>query len=159
MGFDDTGLCVPETRATLMLQQSQLLRGIRNVQMFPLGTPELECPAWFSRLATDRGVFHYRSDRITAEAIRALSDDGCENEFLNLGPVSKSEVAERVLTGETLLCVTEHTPDGVEVRSAAGTDKTMSAQRDYFERTKEPNNVITISELPRVLNARMQGVN
>jgi hypothetical protein len=158
MGFDDTGLCVPETHATLMLQQSQLLRGIRNAQMFPVGTPELDCPAWFSRLATDRGVFHYRPDRITAGEIRALSDEGRENEFLNLGPIGKPEIAERVLAGESLVCVTEHTPDGVEVRSAAGTDKTIGAQRDYFERTKERNNTITISDLPRVLAARMQGV-
>jgi hypothetical protein len=50
--------------------------------------------------------------------------------------------------------MTEHTPDGIEVRCAVGTDKTIDAQREYFERTKEPNNIVTISDLLPVLNAR-----
>jgi hypothetical protein len=157
MGFDDTGLCVPETRETLLIQQDQLLRGIRNVQMFPIGTAELPLPEGLRRFENSRGVFHF-SDRIDRAEISILSALGRENEFLNLGPIGKPEVAKRILADETLLCVTEYTPDNIEVRSAAGTGKTIDAQRDYFERTKEPNNTITISELPRVLAAR-KGVN
>lgn len=158
MSFNDTGLCIPETADTLAIQQCQLLRGIRQVQMFPRGTVELPLPTGMGRYQNERGVFHFSPDRIAAGKIDALSGEGRENEFLMLGPIDKHEVAKRVIAGETLLCVTEHTPNNVEVRSAAGTDKTIDAQRDYFERTKEPNNTITISDLPRVLDARMQGV-
>jgi hypothetical protein len=159
MSFNDTGLCVPETHATLLLQQRQLRLGKRNVQMFPIGTAELPLPEGMSRYENSRGVFHYAPDRISRVEIAVLSACGRENEFLNLGPVSKPEIAERVLAGENLLCVTEYTPDGIEVRSAAGTDKTIDAQREYFERTKEPNSIITIGGLLPVLEERRTEVN
>lgn len=159
MGYMDTGLCVPESDATLMYQRAQLIAGKRDVQMFPLGTPELPIPSDFARHQNARGVFHFRPDAISAETIEALSSEGRENELLNLGPISKPDVANRLLAGESLLCVTEYSPDGVEVRSAAGTDKTAAEQRDYFERTKEPGNLITVCGLPSVINDRLAGMN
>lgn len=153
--FLDTGQCVPETAATLAVQQAQLIAGKRPVQMFPIGTPELPRPDGMGRYQNTRGVFHYRPLAIHAGTIDALSAEGRENEFLMLGPISKSEVARRVIAGESLLCVTEYTPDGIEVRSAAGTDKTIDEQREYFERTKEPENAITVGEMPQVIRARM----
>lgn len=159
MGYMDTGLCVPESAATLAFQQTQLVAGKRHVQMFPMGTVELPAPSGFARHQNARGVFHFRSDAITAEAIEVLSSEGRENEFLNLGPISKPDVAKRLVAGENLICVTEYSPDGVEVRSAAGTDKTAAEQRDYFERTKEPGNTIVISGLPNVISARLVGMN
>lgn len=158
MGYSDTGLCVPETVATLALQQSQLVNGKRDVQMFPLGTSELPLPHNLARHRNARGVFHFRADKISVNTIDTLSSQGRENEFLNLGPIGKPEVAERALAGETLLCVTEYTPAGIELRCAAGTDKTVDAQREYFELTKEPDNSIVVSDLPRVINARRAGV-
>lgn len=159
MSYTDTGLCVPETAATLAVQQGQLVAGKRDVQMFPIGTPELPAPCGIARHQNARGVFHFRPDAIGVETIEALSADGRENEFLMLGPISKPEVAKRVLAGESLLCVTERTPEGVEVRSAAGTDATMDEQREYFERTKEPGNAIVISDLPHVIHARLAEMN
>jgi hypothetical protein len=159
MTFMDTGLCVPETAATLAVQQVQLVAGKRDVQMFPIGTAELPALSGFTRHQSARGIFHFRSDAISAEAIEALSAEGRENEFLNLGPIGKREVAERLVNGESLLCVTEYTPDGIEVRSAAGTDKTINEQREYFERTKEPDNAIVISDLLHVISARLAEIN
>jgi hypothetical protein len=156
MGYTDTGCCVPETAATLAVQQAQLVAGKRDFQIFPIGTAELPTPSGFARHDNARGIFHFRPDAISAEAIEALSSEGRENEFLNLGPISKSEVAKRILAGESLLCVTETTPGGIEVRSAAGTDKTIDEQRDYFERTKEPGNAIAIGEMPNVIRARLR---
>jgi hypothetical protein len=156
MGYLDTGLCVPETAATLAIQQAQLVAGKRDVQMFPIGTAELPAPSGFTRHQNARGVFHFRPDAISAEAIEALSAEGRENEFLMLGPISKPEVAKRVLAGELLFCITERTPEGIEVRSAAGTDKTIDEQREYFEHTKEPGNTITISGLSHVICARLR---
>jgi hypothetical protein len=159
MGYMDTGLCVPETAATLALQQAQLVAGKRDVQMFPLGTTELPLPNRMRRFQNSRGVFHYRPEAIFAGTIAALSGEGRENEFLMLGSISKSEVAKRILAGESLLCVTEYAPDGVEVRSAAGTDRTVAEQREYFERTKELGNLIVISSLPSVVSARLAEMN
>ena len=159
MSFIDTGQCVPETAATLAIQQAQLVTGKRHVQMFPTGTPELPVPAGMGRYRNERGIFHFRPDAIHAGKIAALSGEGRENEFLMLGPINKHEVAMRILAGESLLCVTEHTPDGIEVRSAAGTDKTIDEQHDYFERTKEPGNTVTIGEMPQVIRARMAEMN
>lgn len=127
--------------------------------MFPVGTAELPLPPDMRRFRNSRGIFHYRPDAIHAGKIDALSGEGRENEFLMLGPVAKAEVAERVLAGESLICVTEYTPDGIEVRSAAGTSNTAESQRDYFERTKEPGNTVTIGTLPEVLGARLAELN
>lgn len=154
MNFTDTGRCVPETAATLAAQRAQLVAGKRHVQMFPVGTEELALDG-FTRHQNARGVFHFRPDAISAEAIEALSAEGRENEFLMLGPISKPEVARRVIAGESLRCVTEYTPEGTEVRSAAGTDQTIDEQRAYFERTKEPGNAIVISDMLPVIDARV----
>jgi hypothetical protein len=155
MTFADTGLCVPETAATLAFQQAQLVAGKRDVQMFPIGTAELALPNGMRRFQNSRGVFHYRPEAIFAGTIAALSGEGRENEFLMLGSISKSEIAERVIAGENLLCITEYTPEGVEIRSAAGTDRSAAEQRDYFERTKEPGSTIAVGEMPHVIRARL----
>lgn len=89
-----------------------------------------------------------------------LSSFGRENEFLNLGPYSKNDVAQSMLEGAELTFITEYTSFGVEVRCAAGTNKTANAQREYFEMTKEPGNMVVVGAPPdRVALhlARMEG--
>ncbi|OSJ36763.1 hypothetical protein BSZ19_02650 [Bradyrhizobium japonicum] len=71
---------------------------------------------------------------------------------MSLGPIGKSVVVQRLLAGES---VTEYTSDGIEVRSSAGTDKTINEQCEYFERTKEPGNTIEISNVSRLIDARL----
>lgn len=144
----DTGICAPESAETLLLQQRQLYRRARIVQMFPVGTDELPLPAGAARLATPRGIFHYWPDAISPAAIDELSAEGRENEFLNLGPFSKHDIAERVAAGEQITCITEYTRSGAEVRCAAATDGTLEAQRKYFEATREPNSVIVVGSYP-----------
>lgn len=154
----DTGTCVPESNATLAIQQDQLKRGKRCVQMFPLGTDELPLPTGFARLETNRGIFHYDDKVISEGKIRALSSHGKENVFLNLGPFCKAEIAERIQDGEKLTFVTEYAPGNVEVRCAAGTNKTSDFQREFFERTKDAGNVIVVGMPPeRVLSHIMKG--
>src|SRR5690349_5589908 len=106
---DDTGLCVPESTATLLLQQRQLVAGRRDVQMFPLGTWALPLPIGLARHENSRGVFHFRPEKISAGKIDELSAQGRENEFLNLGPYSKREIVPRLLAGEKFIAVSEHT--------------------------------------------------
>lgn len=150
--MEDTGKNVPESQETLQIQQRQLLRGIRDVQMFPTGTPELEMPFGFCCCVNARGVFHYNSDKIDSFKINALSRLGRENEFLNLGPYSKIDIRKRCVAGEELKYITEYTDSGVEVRSALGVASTLEEQYWYFEHTKEPGNTIVIGDPPdRVL--------
>lgn len=154
----DTGACVPESLDTLLIQQSQLKRGVRAVQMFPLGTPELELPEGCARYVTLRGVFHYNPQAVTKEWIKACSTEERENLILNLGPYSKPEVEDKLLDGENPVFIVEYTPDGTEVRAAAGSDSTRNIQLAYFEQTKEPGNIITVGDPPpRVINYLNKG--
>jgi hypothetical protein len=141
----DTGICAPESLGTLLLQQLQLKSGRRNVQMFPNGTQELSLPVGFSRLKNARGVFHFHS--FLPEVIDDLSSQGRENEFLLLGPFSKYDIAVRAKDGEPLTCITEYIA-GIELRCAAGTSGTVDLQREYFEKTKEPDGILVIGDYP-----------
>lgn len=147
----DTGKCVPESKETLLIQQRQLMFGKRDVQMFPIGTKELKLPKGFKRFENSRGVFHFNGDKITKEEINSLSQRGMENLFLNLGPFDKQEILNRLNAGEALVFLTEYTKDGVEVRSVAGTNMTVQHQYEYFERTKEPDNIIVAEPPKRVI--------
>jgi hypothetical protein len=153
----DTGTCAPESAATLLLQRDQLISGSRSVQMFPTGTPELPLPAGMARVANARGVFHFNPAQISAQQIVELSAQGRENEYLNLGPYCKPEIVLRVLRGEKPECITEYTPDGVEVRSAGGTDQTINEQLRYFNATKHsPDSKIVIGRFPDRVNKVIQ---
>lgn len=149
----DTGLCVQESFNTLGHQQKQLIAGHRDVQMFPTGTVELLRPSGFNRYQNARGVYHYNPKKINSYKIEELSSKGRENEFLNLGPYNKLDIALKLLAGEKMVFVTEYTPDGSEVRSAVGSDSTVEKQHKYFEGTKMDGNVIVIGPPPpRVTN-------
>lgn len=118
--------------------------------MFPVGTNELPVPDGFERCVTDRGVFHFNAAAITAEEIGALSAAGRENLFLNLGPYSKEDVVLRsALSGGQIVCLTEYTQDGVEVRCAIGTNQTLPEQWAYFEQTKEPFSTLAVEPLTK----------
>ncbi len=145
--MNDTGLCAPESIETLLLQQRQLLRGARNVQMFPCGTPELPLPDGCHWHENFRGVFHFRPESISFFKIDELSEQGRENEFLLLGPFSKYDISSRLQNGEMSTCITEYV-SGFELRCAIGTNGTIDQQRRYFEETKESDGLIIIGECP-----------
>lgn len=153
--FDDSGRNIPEPIEALRAQQSQLTDGLRPAQMFPVGTPELALPDGYSRIETARGVFHYNPRMVSEEDVRRSSEAQRENEILGLGPFSKAEVFERAQNGETVHVVTERTPDGVEVRAAAGTKTMVPYQKHLFERSKTPGNIIAIEHLLSVLARRL----
>jgi len=138
----DTGQNIQESTATLLMQQQRLLDGRRAVQMFPTNTVELPLPTGMQRTQNSRGVFHFNPQRITAAHIQKLSAMGRENELLELGPYSKPDIRRRLMLGEDLLVVTEYTPQGVEVRAAAGCSSTVAEQMAYFNATKDPQNFV-----------------
>ena len=147
--FDDTGQNAQETPETLQHQQRDLRDGRRPVQMFPAGTEGLPAPPGFHATTNERGTFHYDPTKITEDEIHDLSRQGRENEFLELGPVSKAEVEERVARGEKPVAITEYTrmaPRGLRwlVPKDRGVAKTI------FEQTKSQK---TLSPSGRRLSA------
>lgn len=144
----DTGTNVPESEATLLIQQKGLLEGRRAAQMFPKGTPELALPEGMQRFVNHRGVFHFNPQKINRHKLATLSAQGRENEFLNLGPHSKYDVKLMNLAGDSIVCVTEYTADGVEVRSAVSTVQKAEGVRRFFEDTKEQGSSIVVGEPP-----------
>lgn len=149
--MDDTGKNVPETVQTLCAQQQQLLAGRRLAQMFPLGTRELPLLKKFERVVTERGVFHFNPSLVAEREVRWWSSLRRENLLLGLGPYNKDDVAS---LGEPVLVITERTPEGVEVKAAAGTRSTLLAQVSVLEKLKTPGNAIAVEDPSAVLAKR-----
>lgn len=147
----DTGKNIAESWETLVLQQGLLKRGYRDVQMFPVGTPELKLPDGFGRVENERGVFHYNPERINPADILELSKIGHENEFLDLGPVSKPEVELHLRQGFFPIIITEYSFDGIEVRTVAGSTKTLKEQFNYVHSTRQPGSLIAVNSPPQRL--------
>lgn len=154
----DTGANVPETPATLQAQQDQVAAGNRKAVMYPSGTDVPRIPPGMKQTATPRGVFHYDPKQITPARIKALSAAGKENEILGLGPVPKAEAVARAAAGENPVAVVERTPDGTEVRAAAGTEPTAPAQLAAIEAVKSPGNTVAVEAPGAVVAARAEPV-
>lgn len=154
MAFTDTGLNLPEPKATLLAQQEQLLQRKRFAQMFPLKTAELSLPDGFARIETKRGVFHFDPGSMAPETIQMLSEIERENILLGLGPYNKTDIAKRVLEGEKPLAVTERTANGVEVKAVVGTGRTAGSQKAALEKQKLDGSKIEIETLDQVLTWR-----
>jgi len=152
----DTGSTVQESTSTLLYQQQLLIAGRRAVQMFPTGTRSLKLPPGMRDIVNHRGTFHYNPAMITAAQVLKYSNQGRENEILQLGPYSKADVKLRMHNGETFTVISEYTPSGVEVRTAAGTDCTLPEQMKYFERTKQIGNFIFCGALPQRIQEKLK---
>jgi hypothetical protein len=150
----DSGKNIPESQGTLREQQKQLKSGRKSAQMFPTNTSELPLPAGMHRAVTPRGVFHFNPSKVSRHQVVGLSAAGRENEILGMGPHSKSDVANRVQSGEPLMAVTERRPNGTEVKAAAGTPSTAPAQISAFHASKTPGNSIGIESIAGVLSNR-----
>lgn len=145
--------CIQESDETLFRQQRLLKKGSRDVQMFPIGTRELQLLDGFKRHKNFAGVFHYNPNKVEPDRIDFCCLRGRENELLKLGPFSKLDVLERLTNGECHVFITEYDEDGIELRSAVGSDTLVDMQKAYFERTKEPGSVIVVGDPPpRVLD-------
>jgi hypothetical protein len=152
--FDDGGANQPEKRETLQAQHDQVLHGHKPAVMFPKGTEEAKKPEGLQRTTTERGTFHYNPNQISKTSIQDLSKIGHENEVLGLGPFSKSDIMQRIQSGEKPVAIVERKPDGTEVKAAVGTDKTAPEQLAHFERTKTPGNTVKIEKIEDVVKGR-----
>ena len=145
-GVANHEMSVPESRATLVAQQKQLIKGHRRAQMFPHGTRELSLPRDMSRIPADGGVFHYDPKKISPDEIKFLSSHGRENELLDLGPFTKHEIMHRISGGEIPVAIVERDHSGTEVRAAAGTHSTAPYQIAAMHRTKSPGHTLHLED-------------
>lgn len=146
---------IRERTSTLRAQQQQLIEGRRPAQMFPVNTKELPVPKGFQRVATSRGVFHFNPRLTSRDEVLQVSAEKRENLLLGLGPYNKADIIAKHREGEALFAITERTPEGVEVKAAAGSTTTLLTQIAVFEHSKSPGNVIAIEEPTTVLAKRM----
>lgn len=146
---------VPERLDTLRLQQAALVSGIRAVQMFPTGTPELPLPMGAERIVTPRGAFHFNPRLIEPDAITAQSENGSENNLLGYGPHSKADVLSTLAPGELPYCVIELAPGEIEVRSAIANKSTAKATVKAMQDTADPANKVTKWNIDDVIAHRL----
>lgn len=162
----DTGTNIQEPSADLAAQQQELLSGQRAVQMFPTNTTPLELPKGMKEVTTSRGVFHYNPKAkiknregklisVNKGLIERLSVMGRENELLGLGDRTKQEVAAAAPSegGDTV--VSEMTPEGARVRSAAATVADAERQAQAMRETAAPQNNVVIEPTEQALAPRV----
>ena len=106
------------------------------------------------KITNPRGTFIYDPKLTNIKEINKLSKAGRENELLGLGPVAKPEAVARVAQGEAPVAITERTPEGTEVKAAAGTEATAPVQVASLEAAKTPGNVVAVETPENVLQMR-----
>ncbi len=154
----DIGRTIPEAPETLAIQQNQVLTGKRPAVLYPVGTPVPALPEGLRQIDISAGTIHFNPAQIKPRAIVKADQAGALNEVLGLGPVSKNDAIRRVEAGEKPIVVTERTPEGIEIKAAAGTDQTAAAQVAALEQTKQPGNTIQVETPEAVLADRKSRV-
>jgi hypothetical protein len=108
---------------------------------------------------TPHGTIAYDPAQTNAVAIQKLVQSGRLNKLLDLGPVTKAEATAREQAGERPVAVTERTPEGLEVKAAAGTGGTAASQVAALERTKaHPDNTVQVETPENVLAQRLEAL-
>jgi len=158
--FDDTGRTAPEPAVMLGYQVQKVVDGDVAAALVPKNTPmppELLARAkeqGLSLVPTKKGIYIIDPTRLKMKDVYAAIKEGRDGELLGLGPVNKQEVAARIADGETPVGVVERTPDGIEVKAAAGTDQTAGVQRAALEANKTPGNTVAVEPPAKVIEGR-----
>ncbi len=153
----DTGT-VQESEATLEEQRQALAEGKRRAVFYPEGTQAPPPPEGsnIKRFKVEKiGIFDYDQTKIEAKSLREAAKAGRLNEVLDLGPVNKEEVAQSAAAGNQPVAVVERTPEGTEVKAAAGTEETVPEQVTALEATKAaPENAVAVEDPRQVVADR-----
>lgn len=153
---NDVGQNIPEAPATLQAQETALAQGAKKAVLYPKGTETPAAPDGMKAVKIKEGVVHYDPTQIKPKAIIEASKNKRLNDILDLGPANKDEVAARVDAGEQPVAVVERTPEGVEAKSAVGTEGTAPDQIAALEQTKlAPENTVAVEPPEQVLQDRM----
>jgi hypothetical protein len=149
---------IPEPRATLAIQQRELLAGIRNVMAFKEGGAPLPLPEGFERMRFGPDTYDFNPKVYRSAQIIELIQADRIGEALRLGPITKTEAVQRREAGEEPVAVVERTPQGIEVRAAMGTIQTAPEQTAYFMKTQNPENTVQVEDVDRVMLWRIMGL-
>ena len=166
----DTLDTVPETPATIEQQARDMLDpdNARMALFVPRSSIEQEgyTPPRMSRgtrmlrLPDGSGVLYWntgKSGGLTARDAQAMYNDGLLGQMLGLGPFTKADVAESVARGNPEVAVVERTPEGVEVKAAAGTTETAPQQMAALQADAAPGNTVQVEDPAQVIQDREQG--
>lgn len=145
---------VPEAPETIEVQREALRSGNKAAVLYPMGSiapPELG--KGFKRIKLPKvGVIDYDARRFKDWEVRAIVKAGNMNQLLEMGPYNKEDVAASTAAGSPPAGVVERTPEGVEVKAAAGTVATAPEQVEALERAKAaPENTVTVEDPAQVV--------
>jgi hypothetical protein len=161
----DTQETVPESPDTLTAQNASMLdpASSRRAVYIPAetiaqGNVDLPTGARIASYRTpDGGLIFWNRKKIDlgARAIAAFYKDGSLGKLLGLGDFTKADVAQSAAQGNTPVAVTERTPNGTEVKAAAGTTETAPDQLAALTAQKDAGNTVQVESPAAVLNARV----
>lgn len=154
MASDIEGPTVPETPETLAIQRRELQDGTRHVMVYKGGLGP-QPPKGMSSTRVGRDIYHYNPDVYSPEDIGALVATNTIGQHLRLGDTSKSDVEADVAEGHTPMAIVERTPEGHEVRAAAGTRKTAKDQFNHFVGSKSKGNTVRLEQPADVIRKRL----
>jgi hypothetical protein len=160
----DTIETVPEAPATIENQNAALLdpKNKRKAVFIPNSSYEAGEVAEpdgksIGRLVLPEGIlFFNKAKGYTGNDIRSLYKSGRLGSVLGLGEFNKADVAESMAQGSPEVAVTEKTPEGVEVKAAAGTQETAPDQLAALEADKTPGNTVQVESPAKVLADRLE---
>lgn len=152
---------VPESPETFAYQQKAMRDGKRVAVFYPPGSadvpPVIEGKRFVRRHIKGLGWVDFDSKRTSIGDLRQAASDGTLGSMLGLGDFSKADVATSIAQGSPEVAVTERTPDGVEVKAAAGTEALAPEQVTALEATKAaPDNVVAVETPADVIVARQE---
>lgn len=162
----DTIETVPEAPATLDAQNAALLdpKDKRKAVFIPnssyeAGTAVEPEGRTVGKLVVDEGViFFNKAKGYTLNDVRALHKSGRLGTVLGLGEYTKADVAKSAAAGSPEVAITERTPDGVEVKAAAGTTETAPEQAADLEEEKSEGNTVQVESPAKVLLDRINAL-
>jgi Serine/Threonine/Tyrosine Kinase found in polyvalent proteins len=143
----------PESKQTLLEQQKQLVdpKNPRRAMLFTPGETPLDVPEGMVSVIGPSGTWHFNPKKLSARDVVRFDQEGRAGELLNLGKETKAEAT--AAPGKTHV-VSEHTPEGVEVRSALTSEAELEAKQAEFEKNKTPGNVISVKTPEEIIAAR-----
>lgn len=159
----DTQETVPEAPATIASQNQALLdpKNKRKAVFIPNSSyeaGEVDEPAGktIGRVVLPEGIlFFNKAKGYTARDVTALYKSGRLGSVLGLGEFTKADVAKSAAKGSPEVAVTERTPEGVEVKAAAGTQETAPEQLAALEADKTPGNTVQTESPAKVMADRL----
>lgn len=161
----DTVPTVPEAPATIATQNQALVdpKNKRKAVFIPNSSyeaGEVDEPEGrtIGRIVVPEGViFFNKAKGYTTNDVRQLYKSGRLGTVLGLGEFTKADAAASAAKGNPEVAVTERTPEGVEVKAAAGTTETAPEQLAALNAEKTPGNTVQVESPAKVLADRLAG--